>query len=88
MVMKTIRASDDATPSSALSRPLKVRRPMPWYAVGSEGEKSVIIFFFKEIYRKIFHFLWRDLQIKAEVKTTHALMCGWILRKKKKRDEQ
>lgn len=40
VVMKTILASVEATPSSALRRPLKVRRPMPWYAVGSGGEDN------------------------------------------------
>ncbi len=34
--MKTILASVDATPSNALSNPLNVRRPIPWYTVGSE----------------------------------------------------
>lgn len=40
VVMKTIRASDEATPSRELSRPLNVSRPIPWYAMGSERQKD------------------------------------------------
>lgn len=43
VVIKTILASDEATPSRELSRPLKVSLPIPWYARGSgkQWQKSV-----------------------------------------------
>ena len=36
VVMKMMRASAEATPSSALRSPLNVSRPIPWYIAGSE----------------------------------------------------
>lgn len=38
VVMKTILASDEATPSRELSSPLKVSLPIPWKARGSDGK--------------------------------------------------
>lgn len=38
--MKTILASDEATPSRELSRPLNVSLPIPWYAKGSESQNN------------------------------------------------
>lgn len=39
VVMNTMRASVEATPSRALSSPLKVSRPRPWYFIGSGGRQ-------------------------------------------------